>query len=133
MYPNLPGWTTPPWSLLLTEGWRDLIGTSLPEIVAGQWQSATKRLLDDLETVPDADRCVSRYDALLADPTSEIARLCRAMDFSWDRPPNETLPVARHALSAPDPDKWRKHQLEIESVLPSIAATVDRASAFAAR
>ncbi|HEX4480493.1 MAG TPA: sulfotransferase [Rudaea sp.] len=133
MYPNLPGWTTPPWSLLLTEGWRDLIGKSLPEIVAGQWQSATKRLLDDLETVPETNRCVARYDALLADPAAEIARLCRAMDFGWDRPPDETFPVARHALSAPDPDKWRKHQAEIESVLPSIATIVERASAFAAR
>lgn len=103
------------------------------EIVAGQWQSVTNRLLDDLETIPETDRCVARYDALLADPSAEISRLCRAMDFGWDRPPDETLPIARHSLSPPDPDKWRRHQAEIESVLPSINATIDRAGAFAAR
>jgi LPS sulfotransferase NodH len=133
MYPQLPGWTTPPWSLLLTEGWRDLIGKPLHEIVAGQWQSATNRLLDDLQDVPEANRCVARYDALLADPAAEIARLCSALDFAWDRPLQGALPVARHAVSPPDPEKWRRHQAEIESMLPAIAATVERASTFAAR
>jgi hypothetical protein len=41
--------------------------------------------------------------------------------------------VARHTLSPPGADKWRRHQADIEAVLPKIAATVDRASAFAAR
>ena len=133
MYPQLPGWTTPPWSLLLTEGWRNLIGKPLREIVAAQWQSVTDRLLDDLQEVPETDRCVARYDALIADPAAEIARLCRALDFAWDRPLEATLPPARHTLSPPDADKWRRHQADIEAVLPQIAATVDRASEFAAR
>ena len=131
MYPQLPGWTTPPWSLMLTEGWRDLIGKPLHDIVAGQWQSATIRMLDDLHNVPESNRCVSRYDALLADPAAEIARLCRALDFAWDRPLQGALPLAKHAVSPPDPDKWRKHQAEIESVLPGISATAERAAAFA--
>jgi len=129
----LPGWTTPPWSLMLTEGWRDLIGKPLHEIVAGQWQSATNRMLDDLQDVPHSNRCVARYDALLADPAAEIAQLCRTLDFAWDRPLHGALPVARHAVSPPDPDKWRKYQVEIDAVLPGISATVERAAAFAAR
>jgi LPS sulfotransferase NodH len=133
MYPQLPGWTTPPWSLLLTEGWRDLIGKPLHEIVAAQWQSVTDRLLDDLQDIPEADRYVARYDALLANPAQEIAQVCRALDLAWDRPLEPTLPVARHTLSPPGADKWRRHQADIEAVLPKIAATVDRASAFAAR
>ena len=133
MYPQLPGWTTPPWSLLLTEGWRDLIGKTLREIVAAQWQSAMNRMLDDLQDVPESNRCVARYESLVTDPSAEIARLCRVLDFNWDRPLQGQLPIARHAITPPDPDKWRKHQAEIESVLPGIAATVDRAVAFAAR
>ena len=31
-YPELPGWEGPPWSLLLVPGWRELIGTPLPEL-----------------------------------------------------------------------------------------------------
>jgi hypothetical protein len=129
----LPGWEGPPWSLLLVPGWRELSGRSLPDIVAAQWGTTTRIALDDLEALP-ADRChVVRYDALLADPATEVARVCAALGFDWDRPLDAALPLSRFTLSAPAPDKWRRHATEIEAVLPRLQGIIERAERFAAR
>ena len=134
MYPNLPGWTGErPWSFLLTPGWRELNGKPLEQLVAGQWASSMQVLLDSLDRLP-ADRwAVARYDALLADPNAEITRLCNAVDLEWDRTLGSELPIARHTVSKPDSDKWRSRAEEIESVLPSIAAMLERAAKAAER
>lgn len=75
-YPQLPGWTGLPWSMLLTPGWRALNGAALGDIVAAQWETTTRVLLDDLERLAPERVAVARYDALLADPAAEIRRLC---------------------------------------------------------
>lgn len=75
IYPELPGWTGLPWSLLLTPGWRDLIGHLLAQIVAAQWETTTRILLDDLERLPSNRRCVARYDALIDEPDRENRRI----------------------------------------------------------
>jgi hypothetical protein len=132
-YPELPGWRGPPWSLLLVPGWRELADKPVAEIVAAQWQATTHLLLDDLAVLP-ADRItVARYDALLADPQAEISRLCAATGLAWDQSLRGELPASQHTLSAPAPDKWRKHEREIEALLPGLAETIDRAKRFAAR
>lgn len=94
-YPDLPGWDGPPWSPLLTPGWRELNGLSLPEIVARQWETTTRILLEELAALPPERTVAARYDALCADPSMEIACLCRAPDFGFDRPPNASLPPSR--------------------------------------
>jgi len=132
-YPGLPGWTGPDWSLVLTPGWRDLNGKPLHEIVAAQWEATTRILLDDLEALPSERVHVARYDALLADPPGEVTRLCRAVDFVWDRPLDANLPLARYTVSKPDPDKWKRHEAEIAAVLPGLQATLARAERLAAR
>lgn len=132
-YPRLPGWSGPPWSLLLVPGWRDLVGKSIPEIVATQWEATTRILLDDLDAVPPAQRSVARYDALLADPAAEIARICAVTGLAWDQPLGADLPIARHTVSAPQPGKWRRREAELAPHLDRIAATMARAEAFAAR
>jgi hypothetical protein len=132
-YRKLPGWENElPWSLLLVPGWRELDGLPLPEIVAAQWEIATRMLLDDLAAIPQERITVARYDSLLTNPTAEIAHLCNALDFAWDRPIDK-LPLSRYTLTPPDPNKWRRHESEIASVLPSIQATMERAQKFAAR
>jgi hypothetical protein len=132
MYSQLPGWSGTPWSLLLTPGWRSLIGKPLPEIVAAQWQATTQILLDDLERAPAGSWCVARYDALLAQPADEIARLCGQLDFTWDRPlDGAALPLARHTLTPPARDKWRKYEAEIAALLPGLANTIARAERVA--
>jgi hypothetical protein len=131
-YPHLPGWAGAAWSLLLVPGWRELIGRPVHEIVAAQWKVTTRLLLDDLQTLP-VERCtIARYDALLADPTAEIDRLCAATALDWDEA-GIALPLSKYTLSPPDANKWRRHEAEIESVLPSLAEQVARAESFAAR
>jgi len=132
-YRNLPGWTGElPWSLLLTPGWRELNCKSLPEIVARQWETATRILLDDLGAIAPERITIARYDSLLANPMAEIAHLCKALDFGWDRPLDK-LPLSRYTVTPPDPDKWRRHEQEIQGVLPGIRGTVERAQQFATR
>ena len=132
-YPQLPGWTGPPWSLLLVPGWRELIGQPLHNIVAAQWRTTTRLLLDDLEQLP-ADRwTVARYESLVSDPEAEIRRLCRAVSLDWDRAFDRQLPLSRYTVSPPDAKKWQRHAAEIEVVLPLIEDQVSRAGLLAAR
>ena len=132
-YPQLPGWTGQPWSLLLVPGWRDLIGRPLAEIVAAQWETTTRTLLDDLDTLAPQRRTVARYDALLADPEAEVARLCAAVEFGWDRDLGASLPLANHTVTPPRPDKWRAREAELAPALARIATTIERAARVAAR
>lgn len=133
-YKNLPGWTGErQWSLLLTPGWRELSGKPLERVVAAQWASATQVLLDNLEALP-ADRwTTARYDALMEDPNAEVARLCAASGWDWDRKLGNELPIARHTVSKPDDNKWRGRADAIDAVMPSIAAVLERAARVAAR
>jgi hypothetical protein len=128
-YPALPGWSGPAWSFLLTPGWRESNGEPLGRIVARQWAATTRILLDDLAALP-ADRWVAvRYEAFLAAPQTEILRLCRTLDIGWDRQLGATLPVARHTVSTPDPDKWRSRAAEIETTRAIWAPAHERALA----
>lgn len=130
-YPNLPGWTGLPWSLLLTPGWRNLIGQPLPEIVAAQWETTTRILLDDLALLPP-ERChVARYDALLADPSAEVERLCAALGLEWDCSLGHVLPLSRYTVTEPAPGKWQRHADQLGKVLPGLQTTLDRAERFA--
>lgn len=132
-YPDLPGWTGSPWSLLLTPGWRSLVGQSLATVVASQWETATNLLLDDLDALPPSACVVARYDALIGDPAAEIARLCRALGLAWDRPIDGPLPIARHTVSQPRAGKWRHREAELAPLLDRLAPTMERAAAFARR
>ena len=126
-YPGLPGWTGAPWSMVLIPGWQELIGRSLPEIVAAQWSTTTRILLDDFETLPPERRCVSRYDALVAEPDAEVRRLCGELGLRWDRVLGGRLPLARYTLSPPRRGKWYARRQEVEHALAGVAETAERA------
>lgn len=126
-YPDLPDWTGLPWSLLLVPGWRDLIGKPLPEIVAAQWSTTTRILLDDLEALPAERVRVLRYEALLADPDAAIGGLCRALGLRWDRILGNELPLARYTVTPPHPEKWRRREQEMQLLVPRIAGLQARA------
>lgn len=130
-YPGLPGWQGPAWSLLLIPGWPALIGKSLGEIVATQWDTATRLLLDDLEALPGGRVQTVRYDELHAAPEPTLQRLSTALGLERDRPLDGRLPLSRYTLSAPAPDKWRRHAAAIEPQLPRLRDTMARADAFA--
>lgn len=126
-YPQLPGWRGLPWSLVLTPGWRELIGRPLPDIVCAQWRAVTDMLLNDLTALPPDRWIATRYDRLLADPDSEIRRICTAVDFEWDQVLGRNLPLANHTVSLPMQEKWRQREHEIVPRLTLIADTMARA------
>lgn len=126
-YPRLPGWQGLPWSLLLVPGWRELIGKSLHEIVAAQWRITTRILLDDLAVLPAERLCAIRYDNFIADPQAETSALCAALDMEWDQSLQGELPASRYTVTAPAAQKWRRHQHDIETVLPGLQAEIERA------
>jgi hypothetical protein len=129
-YPQLPGWTGLDWSLLLTPGWRELIGAPLNRIVATQWAATMRILTDDLAALPP-DRWTSiRYEAFVAAPQVEISRLCRELDIGWDVTLQSNLPLARFTVSAPNAEKWRASEPAIEEVRAIWSAEHQRARAL---
>ncbi|MCE3285075.1 MAG: hypothetical protein K0R70_1331 [Steroidobacteraceae bacterium] len=131
-YPHLPGWSGPAWSMVLVPGWRELVGRPLHEIVAHQWAATTAMLLDDLGALPPERRLLVRYDTFLANPEAEVRRLCGELELAWDMTLTGDLPLSRFTVSKPAKDKWRRHEREIESVLPGLKPLLDRSAAFAA-
>lgn len=129
-YPDLPDWPGYPWSLLLVPGWRELRGLSLPEIVARQWATASKILLDDLSALPpERVRSVS-YGDLVASPQATISTLCASLGLGWDDELGPALPLSVSTVSAPHPEKWRAVEAVIESVWPIVKEQDERAREF---
>ena len=126
-YHELPGWKGLPWSLLLVPGWRDVSGRTLQEMVAHQWATTTSHILDDLAALDPERWSVASYGRLVTEPQAEIERLCAFADLAWDRELTSPLPQAQHTLDAPDPDKWRRNEAEIEEVWPQVADVARRA------
>lgn len=126
-YPRLPNWTNIPWSLLLVPGWRDLDVLDLPEIVAHQWARTSTILLEDLTALPPTNLLGVDYADLIADPSSSIGKLCDALNI--DRPSDigASLPLSPTIVSQPDPDKWRRHEMEITRVWPIVEEADARA------
>ncbi|KFN51006.1 sulfotransferase [Arenimonas composti] len=129
MYPQLPGWSGPPWSFLLTPGWRELAGRPLADIVAGQWDACMRTLLDDLQALPREHWIAVDHADVTADPQAQVQRVAAWAGWQWDRQLGPTLPLSRYTLTAPAPDKWRRHEAEIERAMDGIAGTVARALA----
>lgn len=132
-YPDLPGWSPPQplkWSLALTPGWRELVSASLGEIAAAQWSAVNQAILDDLGSIPPSDWCTVSYRDFIADPQAETARLCAFAEVAWDRVLDQTLPLSKHTLTAPDSQKWRRNVDEIKNGWSRVEATVARARAL---
>lgn len=129
-YPDLPGWPGPPWSMLLIPGWHRLIGAPLPTIVATQWATTTKVLLDDLADIPRHRLRVIRNEDFLASPQASIERLAHSLDLGWDRQLGADLPLSKTTVSQPHADKWRRLEEEITAALPIVAEADARARAF---
>lgn len=129
-YPELPGWSGFPWSLLLVPGWRQLIDKPLHEIVAHQWAITTSLLLDDLEGRPPERVQAVDYGTFLSDPQAAMERLAPALGLSWDRQLGTQLPLSKTTVSHPRPDKWKRIAPAIEAAWPIIEQTDERARAF---
>lgn len=120
MYPELPGWTGPRWSFLLTPGWRALAGRPLAEIVAAQWDAANRAIRDALQALPDTHWIAVDHADVLADPQRQASRIADWAGWTWDRELGPTLPLSRYTLTPPDPEKWRRHGVAIEAALAGL-------------
>jgi hypothetical protein len=119
-----------PWSLLLPPGWRALNGRPLEEIAAAQWDTTNRIVLDDLAWLPRERWTVVQYADLLSHPVDTARRLCAFMDIPFDdalaQRTAAPLPPSRYTLTAPDPQKWRRHESAIARVLPGVDTTLQR-------
>jgi hypothetical protein len=131
-YPELPGWNGPPWSLLLIPGWETLPADDVAVIAAHQWRAAHEAMLDRFERLP-ADRVVAlRYESLRAEPDAALRALCGSLDIAMPDLDGE-LPLSRHTLTRPDPEKWRRNADALEHVLPLVEPTRQRIEGFLER
>ena len=112
-YPELPGWPGPPWSLILTPGWRDLAGKPLAEIAANQWTAANTIAAQDLADIDETRRHMLSYEDFLEDPAGAVRAICRFADLAFTEAMATMLarPLrqSRFTLTPPEPDKWRKN------------------------
>ena len=119
-----------PWSLLLPPGWRALNGRPLEQIAAAQWDTTNRIVLDDLAWLPRERWTVVQYADLLSRPTETVRRLCAFMDVPFDdalaQRTAAPLPHSRYTHTAPDPQKWRRHEAAIARVLRGLDTTLQR-------
>lgn len=130
-YPDLPGWNGPPWSLLLTPGWRKLTGQPLARVVANQWQTANQAILDELSRLPRERWKALDYATLVRQPGDVFERACRFLDLPAVPEivhdlASQGLALSRYTLSAPGKDKWRRHEAELQPVLAECTALMQR-------
>jgi hypothetical protein len=129
-YKRLPGSTFENWCFVLAPGWRDMVDKGVADIAAFQWARANETALDDLQDLPPDHWCTVSYADLVAQPTAQLRRLAMFIGLGFDERDigleNGALATSRTALSPPSPDKWRRHAVEIERILPQVQATADR-------
>lgn len=129
-YPRLPGWSGPPWSLLLPPGWQEMNGRSLAEICAFQWEAANRIIMDDLGRLPPERWMAVGYDDVTDRTTQTIQRICHfaglEMDEHLRRHVDGPLPYSRYTQTAPQKEKWRRNENLIQPVLEGIEATWSR-------
>ena len=132
-YRDLPGWPGPPWSLLLTPEWRNLAGSSLVDTVTGQWTMATRVLNADLERIEPGRVHTLEYGSLVADPRAELTRIAEFAELEFDREIETPLPLSRHTVSPPDPQKWRRLEAELGPALARVGEVRARARSLVER
>lgn len=123
-FADLPGWDRPAWCLLLPPGWRGMKGRSLAEIAAFQWSECNRIVINELQRLHQSRWTSISYRALVENPAGELGCLCRFAGL----PPGTAipgkqgnLPLSSTTLTPPHPDKWRRHETEINDLLPSLA------------
>jgi hypothetical protein len=123
-YRDMPGWPFKEWSFLLTPGWASLQDKPLVEIAAYQWKTTNAYILDDLRALPPSSWYQVRYSDLIQTPKKIISEMSQFAGLHWDQhieqKLSQSLPVSQMTLSAPSPDKWRKNEKDIATVLPAL-------------
>jgi uncharacterized protein (TIGR03032 family) len=131
-YPDLPDWQGPPWSLLLTPQWRELPADDIYAIALQQWHSANRQIQDDLQCIDDDRWMALSYEELVARPNTTLQRIARFAGFHLPKVDEGSLPLSRHTVTAPEPDKWRARAEFISPLLSDTSALHERASGMIA-
>jgi hypothetical protein len=120
-YRDLPRWPYREWSFLLPPDWESMRDHPLVEIAAFQWRVANETIRADLAKLPSTDWCLIDYDELTQQPAQTIKKLSKFANLQWtdklEMLVSRPLPVSQMALSMPQLDKWRKHEVELKTVL----------------
>jgi Sulfotransferase family/Aspartyl/Asparaginyl beta-hydroxylase len=123
-YRGMPGWPYRDWSFLLPPGWSSLVGCSLVEIAAHQWQVANATIEADLRDAPSGASCKIDYDDLIRTPRESLRNIAELAGLTWDAEVeaavSAALPLSRVTLSAPAPHKWWQYQEELTALLPRL-------------
>ena len=102
-------------------------GKPLEEIAAFQWNTTNATVLDDLAAIPKSRWTMVDYGSFISSPAAATRRLCDFLGIDWNASLEDRLklpmPAARHTLTPPDPEKWKRNELEIERIMPTIDHT----------
>jgi uncharacterized protein (TIGR03032 family) len=128
--PQVPDWPGPPWSFPLVPGWRELAGLPLPEVVTEQWIRIMRPCLDDLEALPPERWSVTEWRNLIADPKSEVERLCAFVGLDGDDDATRPLRALRDELAASPPPEPGE---ELAALLPRTDELAERTRDLIAR
>ena len=129
---GLPGWDREAWCFLLPPGWRELRGRSLAEIASFQWAAGNRIIMDELQGLAPERWTTVSYEALTAEPPATLARLAEFAGVERPRidlAPSD-LPLSRTTLTPPDPDKWRRHEAELDELREVWAPVAERIAAL---
>jgi len=114
------------WTYLYPPGWRGLIGKPIADIAAAQWRAANQFILRDLMNIPREHWIFIKYERLVTNSENQIRRLCEftslEIDDVLDSMLKHPLPFSRNTLTPPHPEKWRRHEKELDLVMPSLEA-----------
>ncbi len=124
---NIPGYDhSKRWCFSLIGGWRDYVSAPVPEIALAQWAACTRALIAGRELVPAEQWHEVFFEDVITHPAATLAGICAAAQISPEPALEQKLaaliaePV--NALSAPQPDKWRRdNEAEIVPLLGRVA------------
>ena len=133
-FQQLPGWPLPAWCFVLPRGWRKMIGKTIPEITAFQWQACQNCVMEGLGPM-NSDRWTTiDYRSFVDHPSETVEKISTelAIDIQYRSDPGIGLPLSRTTVSEPAAEKWRRHESVLEPLESELAPTVRAVQDFIA-
>lgn len=127
---SIPGYNRGRWAFTLIPGWRELTSSPLEVICAWQWVRCNEAVLaHQKQTQGSAPYLEIRYENLISDPSTALARLASFLQIDFEKDLGhfaQRLPQI-NVISAPEREKWRRENPQaIERILPLIEPMMQR-------